>query len=410
VNTNTTIPTVVVRDQETERYLCFDWTDGQGIRDSVTLGLADMHADPTVHADIARNVMRVLQHTYLKGVDAGEGIITGIEVDRLNAELVERNQRQESRIDGYDDMLQERNARITQLEAALASALRVCDDKDEELRQVREVAEYREGQIMHGQQRITEVERRLTETEDQRDAVADSLGHLVQASVIKTADPELEALINDDEPAPGVRSTMVQVQQDMLRMYELGYSEGGSDVGMTYDNDPDSFRSVMYDKGRNARIASNEAGQRIEALMAQNTGNVQEAQRRYLGVIQEFDGIAEALLQEAIDRNWCADYEAFAHRVNDRTRTLKLQLREKTYTAYFTVTLDTSDVEYQLSRIGDVYDVSCETQASYNVSAQFTCGTDEDERDTRAQEISEELGNCSYVDDVTLDNIEEDDS
>lgn len=35
----------------------------------------------------------------------------------------------------------------------------------------------------------------------------------------------------------------------------LGFLEGLDDVGMTYDNDPDSPRSVAYDTGREMRRA-----------------------------------------------------------------------------------------------------------------------------------------------------------
>lgn len=33
----------------------------------------------------------------------------------------------------------------------------------------------------------------------------------------------------------------------------LGFNEGDGDIGMTYDNDPASPRSVAYDEGRTAR-------------------------------------------------------------------------------------------------------------------------------------------------------------
>jgi hypothetical protein len=35
-----------------------------------------------------------------------------------------------------------------------------------------------------------------------------------------------------------------------LRAFLLGFREAGGDVGMTYDNDPDSPRSRAYDTGR----------------------------------------------------------------------------------------------------------------------------------------------------------------
>lgn len=35
--------------------------------------------------------------------------------------------------------------------------------------------------------------------------------------------------------------------------FALGYAEGDGDVGMTYDDDPGSDRSVAYDLGRSLR-------------------------------------------------------------------------------------------------------------------------------------------------------------
>lgn len=35
--------------------------------------------------------------------------------------------------------------------------------------------------------------------------------------------------------------------------YQLGYEEGLSDFGMTYDDDPDSPQSRAYDAGRTVR-------------------------------------------------------------------------------------------------------------------------------------------------------------
>lgn len=45
---------------------------------------------------------------------------------------------------------------------------------------------------------------------------------------------------------------------DLAAIWQLGYDEGLGEIGMTYDDDPTSERSVAYDKGRAARRA--EAG------------------------------------------------------------------------------------------------------------------------------------------------------
>ena len=42
-------------------------------------------------------------------------------------------------------------------------------------------------------------------------------------------------------------------KQELRKIYQLGYREGLGDVGMTYDNDPESERSRAYDRGRTAR-------------------------------------------------------------------------------------------------------------------------------------------------------------
>lgn len=38
-----------------------------------------------------------------------------------------------------------------------------------------------------------------------------------------------------------------------LKAFVLGFREGDGDVGMTYDNDPESPRSRAYDRGRTLR-------------------------------------------------------------------------------------------------------------------------------------------------------------
>lgn len=37
----------------------------------------------------------------------------------------------------------------------------------------------------------------------------------------------------------------------LVKAFILGFREAGSDLGMTYDDDPESSRSVAYDHGRN---------------------------------------------------------------------------------------------------------------------------------------------------------------
>ena len=37
------------------------------------------------------------------------------------------------------------------------------------------------------------------------------------------------------------------------RIFDLGYSEGEGSFGMTYDNNPNSLRSIAYDLGRDAK-------------------------------------------------------------------------------------------------------------------------------------------------------------
>ena len=37
------------------------------------------------------------------------------------------------------------------------------------------------------------------------------------------------------------------------RIFELGYAEGEGSLGMTYNNDANSLRSIAYDLGRDAK-------------------------------------------------------------------------------------------------------------------------------------------------------------
>lgn len=48
----------------------------------------------------------------------------------------------------------------------------------------------------------------------------------------------------------------MSIKQELKKIYQMGYREGLGDVGMTYDNDPESERSRAYDKGRTARRVS----------------------------------------------------------------------------------------------------------------------------------------------------------
>lgn len=288
MNTNTTLPVVAVRRdiEDREAFLAIDWTDGRGDHASVTIGL-DLGTHEGGQAGLRDNVEAMLQHTYLMGVDAHLSDLEG------------RNTWQADRIESDQ-------ARIEQLEAALASALRVCDDKDVEL-----------GQLRDRTRPAAEREQQL-ETD------------LANAKVV-----------------------VEQVQ--------------------------------------------NEMEQRVRTM-----------QTRYDRVIVEFDGIAEALMQEAIDRNWCSDYETFTNRVNSRTSILKLLVREKTYIISFSVDAEPPRTQREITNISDVYNVEVEQIMQYSVSAQVTCSPDDIEAEV--DRIRDELSECEGVTDVTHNETEEDDS
>jgi hypothetical protein len=146
MNTNTTLPTSSLRQDSDDRtrFLAFDWVDGRGDRASVTIGL-DLETHDGGQAGLKDNMDAMLAHVYLMGVDVSEDALVALRHVRDGLNINVTNQ--------YN-MIQERNGRIDQLEAALASALRVCDDKDVELTICRE-----------------EVIQRTNE----RDALADSL-------------------------------------------------------------------------------------------------------------------------------------------------------------------------------------------------------------------------------------------
>jgi hypothetical protein len=60
----------------------------------------------------------------------------------------------------------------------------------------------------------------------------------------------------NDKSESGGRMNPYPAGSEMAAIWQLGHDEAGGDVGMTYDDDPGSPRSVAYDEGRNAGAAA----------------------------------------------------------------------------------------------------------------------------------------------------------
>ena len=157
-------------------------------------------------------------------------------------------------------------------------------------------------------EQIATLNAQLDQAREERDAVGESIDAIVEI--------------------PAERATYAHA----LDVCRSGYSEGGGEDNTQAWSDP--VLQELYQVGRQARIASNEAGVRIEALVGENgrfRNQLGEWERRHNGLLDEFAHIAQSLVEKAEEKGWCHEYEEWATEVNDRTRTLKLLLRDVEY-------------------------------------------------------------------------------
>jgi hypothetical protein len=367
MNTNTTLPVVALHhaNEGPDRFLAFDWTDGRGDHASVTIGL-DMATHDGGQAGLRDNMWALLQHVYLMGVDAAS-------VEPVDTtELLERNQRQMERIETLVRDLEHVNG-LHANQARVITEMRV--EHESVVEQGRILLESRAEQI-----------RELTE---ERDALARSLDS-AQSGIVTLGD---EGLVQ-------------RARESVVLAYQDGYANAEQEgiVNPFEEGDP---RQDHWALGQYNRRQFNENGARIENLMTQVRTTREEGQARFDRVMVEFNGIAEALLDEAERRSWCSEYESFVNMVNGRTRTLKLIPRTKTFSVYFTVTAEPPTTEQELNGISAVFDVECDSHTTYSVRATIEC--DPGDIDEHVDALHQSMTDCRGVIDVTHDNTEEDD-
>jgi hypothetical protein len=158
--------------------------------------------------------------------------------------------------------------------------------------------------------------------------------------------------------------------------HEQGFSEGGQDTPITNISNADALE--MFNRGVEQRRNANETGQRIENLMAQNRRQLEAAQQRadmldnQVNILRH-DGsvIAQRLLDEAVRRGWCPDYDAFVADVNNQLQSLQLITREKQYLVRLEVEweVDTTSV----TRAVGAYDCGIESTAEAWFYCDVTC-------------------------------------
>jgi chromosome segregation ATPase len=366
VNTTTILPTINVRDQGADRYLTFDWTDGQGHPDSVTLGLADMHADPTVHADIARNVERVIQHVWLMGYDqgsyeGGEAYANGYSLGGEDATNPYNGSDQRYHLWGEGSHARRIDNEAGQrIEALTGDRVQVQYERDELRRQLAAVTAERDA-----------YERDAVNYREERDALADSLDH-VQRDLITATSP----VEGDETVTRAAYDSLAEQGRILLESRTARISELETDV-------------------TNARVV-------VEQVQNDMERRVRDMQTRIDERDAEWNSHRSGLLEEAERRGWCPEYEAWAKGQNQGKRYFLWELREKEYNVNFTVSYNIDTRE--LARCTDVYDVEVETYPAITVSASITCS--EDDIEERVENLRNELESCADVDDVTLDGYE----
>lgn len=267
------------------------------------------------------------------------------------------------------------------------------------------------------------IERELRE---ERDALRDSLNsdadsHLSEVQMYQARVADLERRLSDAQAGIvtiGDAGLADQVRKQMVELHRSGYSEGMGDVvsGPSWDdNDP---RAIMYNIGRQARIGDAEAGTRIEALIGQVSTfqqdnsrlrhTVEEWERKHNGTMDEWAHVAAALLEEAEERGWCSEYEDFCSKVNDRTRTLKLTLREREYNVCVTVSQDPPydevDDAARRAGFGESYEASVADPA--RVDYQFTVTCRPDEIEAKSEALRRAIYNVSGISDASVEYSE----
>lgn len=128
--------------------------------------------------------------------------------------------------------------------------------------------------------------------------------------------------------------------------------------------------------------------ERITELEAALHSALTTANENALKHRRDINTLSNALNNEAIERNWCSEYQDFVRDVNQRL-TIELEMPIREYTVYFTAT----------------------------VSGSFTVEAESEEHAQRmADDMSEAMPSYVYlgdhyvdVDEVSIDNIEEDD-
>lgn len=343
MNSNATIPTITT-DGVGNSYVYIGWTMGNGHTRQVGIPVSGDGKE-----DAAESLIDMVQHVYLMGVESGEGIITGIEVDRLD--------------DGMQRTIAQLRQQLSEADTRYASLAE----------QGRILLESRAEQI-----------RELTE---QRDALADSL-HQAQSGIL------------------GDEGMKDQARREVVQAYQDGYANAEDEDAVNpfvMDGDP---RRDHWSLGRFNRRQFNDNGQRIEALMGQVRTTREEWQGRWNRMLEEVGRLGDLMLAEADRRNWCAEYEGFARSVNDVNTVVTLPMRTKTYTVTFTVEAEPSDTEYALNRMSHVYNVECDQNTTYTVSATIECNQDDIE--TEVEELRRTLSDVTNVVDVTHEGTDED--
>lgn len=113
----------------------------------------------------------------------------------------------------------------------------------------------------------------------------------------------------------------------------------------------------------------------VRALRTERDGlkRTQEAQEARINSLQQtrsemsadFEIVADRLLQEAIDRDWCGEYDTIVDELNGRLRHSELHRRTTTYNVSFTVELRNADVVRDLeSAIDRALESSDEVECS----------------------------------------------
>ena len=374
-NSYSTIPSITTNERG---HLVVSYVIGDGNQRAWHIVPADFQSTALMQPLVSE----LIAHTYLLGVERGNNdVVDGQEADitRLQEEL-----------------------RVAVNDAAAQR------EANEALREASGPATPTENQLNELlQERATHIGQLGTELAAQREANASlaEQGRILlesRASRISELEAEVQRLIGVGEELTAERNALAEGNTDeRVARLEAELAEERR-VGQTW-RDADAAAGARIEELIGARRRDREE---FEAQLAVKDNRIVEMQQRFDRVMAEFDGIAQALLERAIEKSLCGDYETFVREVNARTRTLKLIVRDQRYTVTFDVDVDNSRISRELNNIGGVYDVSCEQLAQYRVSATIECSPND--IDQRVDDLSSELYGCTDVTDVNHVDTEED--